>query len=86
DTSAVERAPCPSSSPDFAGIRLKSSSVTFAGMDKLPGPVSIICDIRDRAATKSRGAGYSAAVQVPPQKITDGNVRSDVSSAQGPGA
>jgi hypothetical protein len=93
DTSAVERAPCPLSSPDFAGIRLKLSSVTFAGMDKLPGvdlsdsyreyvgtdqPVSIICDIRDRAATKLRGAGYLAAVQVPPQKITDGNVRLDV--------
>lgn len=93
DTSAVERAPCPLSSPDFAGIRLKLSSVMFAGMEKLPGvdlsdsyreyvgtdqPVSIICDIRDRAATRLRADGYLAAVQVPPQKITDGNVRLDV--------
>lgn len=93
DTSAVERAPCPLAAPDFAGIRLKLSSVTFGGMQDLPGfdltesyaefigteqPVSIICEIRDRAATKLRTAGYLAAVQVPPQKIDDGAVRLDV--------
>ena len=37
-------------------------------------PVSIICDIRDRAATVLRQAGYIASVEVPEQKIADGTV------------
>lgn len=93
DTSAVERAPCPLAAPDFAGIRLKLTSVTFGGMGDLPGfdlsssyaeyigidqPVSVICEIRDRAATALRQAGYLAAVQVPPQKIESGAVKLDV--------
>lgn len=93
DASEVERAPCPLAAPDFAGIRLKLSSVTFTGMQDLPGfdlsqsyagyvgtdqPVSVICEIRDRAATALRQAGYLAAVQVPPQKIEGGNIRLDV--------
>lgn len=93
DASEVERAPCPLAAPDFAGIRLKLSSVTFSGMQDLPGfdltqsyaeflgteqPVSVICEIRDRAATALRQAGYLAAVQVPPQKIDGGAVRLDV--------
>ena len=93
DTSAVERAPCPLASPDFAGIRLKLTSVSFGGMSDLPGfdlsgsyaeyigtdqPVSVICEIRDRAATALRQAGYLAAVQVPPQKIESGAVKLDV--------
>lgn len=93
DTSEVERAPCPLAAPDFSGIRLKLASVTFGGMQDLPGfdlsdsyaefigteqPVAVICEIRDRAATKLRTAGYLAAVQVPPQKIDDGAVRLDV--------
>ena len=93
DTSAVERAPCPLAAPEFAGIRLKLSSVTFSGLDAVPGedlsgtwreyvgtdqPVGVICEIRDRAATRLRREGYLAAVQVPPQKIEGGQVRLDV--------
>lgn len=93
DTSEVERAPCPLAAPDFAGIRLKLQSVTFTGMREIPGfdlsgsyaefvgtdqPVAVICEIRDRAATALRQAGYLAAVQVPPQKIEGGAVRLDV--------
>ena len=93
DTSAVERAPCPLASPDFAGIRLKLASVTFNGLQAVPGldlsdtwhefagtdqPVAVICEIRDRAATRLRRAGYLAAVQVPPQKIAGGQVSLDV--------
>ncbi|WP_068073043.1 ShlB/FhaC/HecB family hemolysin secretion/activation protein [Novosphingobium lentum] len=93
DTSAVERAPCPLAAPEFAGIRLKIGSVTFSGLDAVPGedlsgtwreyvgtdqPVGVICEIRDRAATQLRSEGYLAAVQVPPQKIADGQVRLDV--------
>lgn len=97
DTSEVERAPCPLASPEFSGIRFKVASVTFAGLDKLPEmdlsgsyrdfvgteqPVAVICEIRDRAATTLRKAGYLAAVQVPPQKIADGAVRLDVMLAR----
>lgn len=93
DTSAVERAPCALASPEFAGIRLKLTSVTFSGLDAVPGedlsdtwreyvgtdqPVGVICEIRDRAATRLRQQGYLAAVQVPPQKIAAGQVRLDV--------
>ena len=93
DTDAVERAPCPLAAPEFANIRLTLRSVTFTGADAVPGqnlsgtysqfigteqPVAVICEIRDRAATQLRAAGYIAAVQVPPQKIEGGNVRLDV--------
>lgn len=93
DTGEVERAPCPLASPEFANIRLKLASVTFSGAEAVPEqdlsgtyrdligtdqPVSIICEIRDRAATQLRNAGYLAAVQVPPQKIEGGVVRLDV--------
>jgi hemolysin activation/secretion protein len=93
DTSDVERAPCPLASPEFAGIRLKLTGVTFSGLDAIPGEdlsgtwhefvgtdqsVAVICEIRDRAATRLRREGYLAAVQVPPQKIESGQVRLDV--------
>ncbi|SMC86732.1 Hemolysin activation/secretion protein [Novosphingobium sp. B1] len=93
DAGEVERSPCPLAAPEFSGIRLKLSSVSFSGMQDLPGfdlsgsyaefvgtdqPVAIICEIRDRAATALRQAGYLAAVQVPPQKIDGGAVRLDV--------
>ena len=93
DTSDVERAPCPLASPEFAGIRLKLTGVTFSGLDAVPNEdlsdtwrefvgidqsVAVICEIRDRAATRLRRAGYLAAVQVPPQKIESGQVRLDV--------
>ena len=93
DTGDVERAPCPLASPDFAGIRFKVDSVEFSGVDKIPEvdlsqsyrqyigtdqPVAVICEIRDRAATQLRAAGYLAAVQVPPQTIESGHVKLDI--------
>ena len=41
-------------------------------------PVSIICEIRDRAATYLRDQGYLAAVQVPTQRIENGVVKLEV--------
>jgi hemolysin activation/secretion protein len=38
-------------------------------------PVSVICEVRDRAATTLRQAGYIASVEVPEQRIADGTVR-----------
>jgi hemolysin activation/secretion protein len=45
-------------------------------------PLSTICEIRDRAATILREAGYIAAVEVPEQRIADGNVRFQVLMAK----
>ena len=41
-----------------------------------------ICEIRDRAATILREAGYIAAVEVPEQRIADGTVRFQVLMAR----
>ena len=72
DSEAVERAPCPLASPDFAGIRLRSDGVDSSGTDSIPGidlsdsyrpfvgteqPVAVICEFRDRAVTTLRAAG-----------------------------
>ncbi|WP_230206858.1 ShlB/FhaC/HecB family hemolysin secretion/activation protein [Novosphingobium sp. Gsoil 351] len=93
DAAEVERAPCPLASPDFGGIHLKVEAVDFTGTEKIPEvdlsqsyhpylgtdqPVSVICEIRDRAATQLRAAGYLAAVQVPPQTIESGRVKLDI--------
>ncbi len=93
----VERAPCPLASPEFAGLNFTFQSATFTGLDAIDSSiiapayrdfvgrelsVAAICDIRDRAATILRQAGYLAAVQVPVQEIEGGNVRFDVVMAK----
>ena len=89
----IERSPCPLANPEFADLRFTLKTVNFSGLKNIdPGivadsyqdfvgqdvPVSIVCDIRDRAATALRSAGYLAAVQVPPQTINEGDVKFDV--------
>lgn len=91
--SEVERAPCPLANPQFADIRFTLSRAQFDGLGQIDPsmldgtwsglvgqelPVAAVCDIRDRAATALRRAGYLAAVQVPAQTIEDGVVRFDV--------
>ncbi|MEW4467954.1 ShlB/FhaC/HecB family hemolysin secretion/activation protein [Parasphingorhabdus sp. JC815] len=91
--SVVERSPCPLASPEFSDVKFTLQSVDFSGLGVVNEsmlassysgyigqevPVAIICEIRDRAATTLRSAGYLAAVQVPPQKIEGGNVKFDV--------
>ncbi|MES2137971.1 MAG: ShlB/FhaC/HecB family hemolysin secretion/activation protein [Pseudomonadota bacterium] len=86
----VERAPCALDGPEYRSIRFTLRGVEFDGLqgltrDQLASayvpfvgrdvPVSVVCDIRDRAATILRNAGYIAAVQVPEQRIGDGTVR-----------
>ena len=86
----VERAPCALDDPQYRSIhfvlrgaefdglqgmtraQLASAYAPFVGRDV---PVSVVCDIRDRAGTILRNAGYIAAVQVPEQKIAEGTVR-----------
>lgn len=94
----VERAPCPLAQPQFANIQFELNDAVFANLrgaspeSLRPAfaeflgqtvPISTVCEIRDRAASILRSAGYLAAVQVPPQQIgDDGIVRFDVLMAQ----
>ena len=89
----IERAPCALDAPEnrairftlrdvqFEGLRglspadLRSAYAPFVGRDQ---PISVVCEIRDRATTILREAGYIAAVQVPEQRIAEGNVRFQV--------
>lgn len=85
----IERAPCALDGPQFQNIRFTLRGAQFEGLQGLsPGeltpaysqlvgsehPISVVCEIRDRAATILRNAGYIAAVEVPEQKIEDGVV------------
>lgn len=85
----IERAPCALDSPQFKDIRFTLRGTEFEGLQGLaPGelassyqslvgteqPISVVCDIRDRAATILRNAGYIASVEVPEQRIADGVV------------
>ena len=93
----VERAPCALDRPDYQAIRFTLTDVAFADLRGLPAealrpafapyvgreiPVATICEIRDRAATILREAGYIAAVEVPEQRIADGVVRFQVLMAK----
>ena len=86
----VESAPCALDGPEFKDIRLTLQRVEFEGLKGMTAaelepsyqwyvgreqPIGIVCDIRDRAATMLRNAGYVAAVQVPEQSIENGVVR-----------
>lgn len=93
----IERAPCALDNPEFATIRFTLRDVQFDDLRGLTAadlrssyeglvgteqPVSVLCEIRDRAATILRRAGYIAAVEVPEQRIADGNVRFKVLMAK----
>ncbi|MEO7865787.1 MAG: POTRA domain-containing protein, partial [Sphingomicrobium sp.] len=86
----VERSPCALEGPEFAAIRLDVKGVQYEGLKGMTAaelapayqyfvgrnePSSVVCEIRDRAATMLRNAGYVAAVQVPEQRIADGVIR-----------
>lgn len=89
----IERSACPLASPEFADVKFTLQSVDFSGLGVVDASilrsaytgyageevsVAVVCEIRDRAATILRSAGYLAAVQVPPQTIESGNVKFDV--------
>jgi hemolysin activation/secretion protein len=86
----IQRSPCALDGPDFQAIKLTLRDVQFEGLQGLAPadlassyaqyvgteqPISVVCEVRDRAATILREAGYIAAVQVPEQRIADGVVR-----------
>lgn len=89
----IERSGCPLADPQFANITTTISAVTFNGLKGAtaeemeaawkplagsPQPISVLCEIRDAAATILRAKGYLAAVQVPVQRIENGQVRMEV--------
>lgn len=89
----IERSPCPLADPQYRDIKVTISEVTFAGLKgaapadleaawkPLTGeqqPIAALCDIRDAAGTILRNMGYLAAVQVPTQRIENGQVRMEV--------
>jgi hemolysin activation/secretion protein len=93
----VERAPCALAGPEYQSIHFVLRGAEFDGIQGLSPeqlastyadyvgrdvPISVVCEIRDRAGTMLRNAGYVAAVQVPEQKITDGAVRFQVLMAR----
>ena len=93
----IERAPCPLANPEFANLRFTLRGVEFSSVEGIDAatlnpswsdrvgqelPISVVCDIRDRAATLLRSRGYLAAVRVPAQTIGDGIVRLDILSAR----
>ena len=94
---AIEHASCTLDRPEYQNIRFTLREVTFANLRGLPADrlraayqdyvgrennVAVICEIRDRAAAILREAGYIAAVEVPEQRIADGNVRFEVLMAR----
>jgi hemolysin activation/secretion protein len=89
----IERAPCALDGPEFRSIHFILRGAEFDGLQGLTRadlvqtyaqdmgrdvPISIVCEIRDRAATTLRDAGYIAAVQVPEQRIEDGIIHFQV--------
>jgi hemolysin activation/secretion protein len=93
----VERAPCALDRPEYQNIRFTLTDVAFdalrgmapeqlrAAWAQYQGQevgVATICEIRDRAATMLREAGYIAAVEVPEQRIEGGRVRFTVLMAK----
>jgi hemolysin activation/secretion protein len=93
----VERAPCALDRPEYRDIRFTLRDVVFDHLRGLApaqlrpavapylgqeNNVAVICEIRDRAATILRDAGYVAAVEVPQQRIADGIVHFEVLMAR----
>jgi hemolysin activation/secretion protein len=86
----LERPPCALDAPEFAAIRFTPRAVEFEGLQGLSAaelapayahyigreqPISVVCEVRDRAAAILADAGYIAAVEVPEQRIADGVIR-----------
>jgi hemolysin activation/secretion protein len=93
----IERAPCALDGEAYRDIRFTPRNVTFGGLKEMPAealrsayepflgreqPVSVVCEIRDRAATILRDAGYVAAVEIPEQRIAAGDLRLEVLMAK----
>lgn len=89
----VERSPCALDDPNYAHIKIRITKAVFDHLGPVPEavvadswqgyagseqPISVVCRIRDAAATTLRAMGYIAAVEVPVQRIANGEVRFEV--------
>lgn len=89
----IERSPCALADPAYASIKVTPTSFVFNNLGPVDAealrplyaryigseqPVSVICEVRDAAATYLRAQGYIAAVQVPAQRIEAGVVTLEV--------
>ena len=95
--SDIQRTPCALRDEQFRDISFTPTSVLFEDLRGLAPealrpayepylgreqPISVLCEIRDRAAAILRDAGYIAAVEVPVQRIEGGTVRFQVLMAR----
>jgi hemolysin activation/secretion protein len=93
----IERSPCALEAEAYRDIRFTPTEVTFDDLRGLTAadlrpayapylgreqPISVVCEIRDRAATILRDAGYVAAVEIPEQHIAGGKIRFTVLMAK----
>jgi len=93
----IEHAPCALADPAYGSLDFTLSEAVFDNLRGLPAEalapawkpyvgtrqkLAAICDIRDRAATILRDAGYIAAIEIPEQRIAGGVVRFDVLMAK----
>jgi hemolysin activation/secretion protein len=84
----LERAPCALDAPDLADIKVTLRSVRFPGAEKAPEvalagayenylgrelPISVLCDVRAAANQRLQDAGYLATVEIPAQRLTNGD-------------
>ena len=89
----IERTPCALDGPQFRSTHFILRGAEFDGLQGLSRadlassyaslmgrdvPISIVCEIRDRAAIMLKDAGYIAAVQVPEQRIEGGIIHFQV--------
>ncbi len=93
----LQRLPCALADQRFAGLRFTPTRLQFEDLRALDPevlrpayepflgreqPISVLCEIRDRATAILRDAGYVAAVEIPEQRVEDGTVRFQVLMAR----
>jgi hemolysin activation/secretion protein len=86
----VTAAPCALDDPRFEDIRVTLNAVDFqqlgpvspallegayAGLIGTEQPISVLCQIRDRATAILNQAGYLAVVEIPEQRLADGRAQ-----------
>lgn len=84
----MERLPCALDRPEYQTIMVTLSTVRFTGAEKAPEvslapaydeylgrelPIAVLCDIRAQAAAILQGAGYLATVEIPEQRLSNGD-------------
>lgn len=84
----LARTPCALDAPDFADITVTLNAVRFIGAEKAHDvalasayenylgrelPIPVLCDVRAAANQRLRDAGYLATVEIPAQRLANGD-------------